>query len=77
MEDVWKGRGGECVLIIPTARELFLLWSCVEPCYTHIAEGHMSAIVKRQDLNCKKDFKRSRLLIRIGACQRLFKWPVM
>lgn len=65
-------------MAITIARKSFLCWSHVELCYTPgVPEGHTSAIVKRQDLNCKRDFKRSGLLIHIGACQRLFKWPVI
>lgn len=66
------------MLVVSTARESSLRWSCVEACCAPgVAEGHTSAIIKRQDFSCKRAFKRSKLLIRIGACQILFKWPVM
>lgn len=78
MEDAWKGREDECVLAISPAIKLFLSWSPVELCCTcDVAKGHMRTIVKGQNLYCKRDLKRSGLLIHIGACQRLFKWPVI
>lgn len=78
MEDVWEGRGDECALAISPAIKIFLSRPPVGLCYTgDVAEGHTSSFVKRQDLNGKKDLKRIVLVIHIGACQRLFKWPVI
>lgn len=75
---MWKERGEEYVLALSTARKSFIRWSCVELCYTPgAAKGHVSVIAERPDLSRKRDFKRGGLLIHIGACQRLFKWPVM
>lgn len=81
MEDMWKGRGDECALAISTTIKLFFvlffLVSSRTLLHCDVAKGHMHTIVKRQDLNCKRDLKRSGLVIHIGACQRLFKWPVI
>lgn len=76
----WKvcGKGKEMNVHWPyLLKEIFsLLVSCRSLLYSWY-KGHISAIVKKQDLNFKKDFKRSGLLIHKGTCQRLFKWPVI
>lgn len=78
MEGAWKGRGDECALAISPAIKLFLSWSPVNSAaLVMLPKGTFAPFVKRQNLYCKRDLKRSGLVIHIGACQRLFKWPVI
>lgn len=66
------------MLAASTVRKSGISQSFLELCFPHtLTEVHVSAIVKRCGLNCKKNVERSRLLSHIDACQRLFKWLVI